>query len=87
MGTELKKLSDAASQGVWSLGEERDGYRYIDATGISLDPGPDENMQWYSFARFVIEMEDGTVGCGSANVAFVIALVNAYRAGRLVDAP
>ncbi|TXN33942.1 hypothetical protein [Methylobacterium sp. WL19] len=80
----LRALSEMASQGEWSLGKVEGGYRFLDAAGIPSKPGPDRNVKWSGFARFVVEMEDDATCSGRSNLEFVAALVNAYRDGSLI---
>ena len=77
--SELKQLSDAATQGVWGIGGTDDGGAVgsvysDDATGCRI-------------ADCMLEYTTFSYSECNANAQLIAALVNAYRAGRLVEAP
>lgn len=82
--TDLKALSDAATQGEWetshrSCGHD-DGYR----TQIFPTSDPDNSictLHWHS-----VKTDEGFRTDRAENAQLICALVNAYRAGTLVDA-
>jgi hypothetical protein len=49
--------------------------------------GREENVPWTGLASFIVEVDGCDHPCGHANIDFVVTLVNAYRSGRLIEAP
>jgi hypothetical protein len=72
----LKAMSDAATPGPWKLKLERDpdgdGFLVLPEIGVFDDPS------WFPLFKH---------GSARENMEFIAALVNAYRDGRLHEAP
>lgn len=76
-GSDLAKLSAGAAKGEWLL----DVQTYYDEDG-----GPSEDHTEGVMVLDNDDQPDSIVQCSEANAKFIAAIVNAYRAGRLVEA-
>jgi hypothetical protein len=84
--SELKKLSDAASIGLWEVvdnhGAKFDASRFENGAFTIEAP---EDCEDHSIADFSCNHTCRFDADCEANADFVVALVNAYREGRLVE--
>lgn len=74
----LKELSDKATPGEWHLD-------YFEAH--DEDGGPSETMCEGICIHTPEHEAESLISCREQEAAFIVALVNAYRSGRLIEAP
>ena len=84
--SELAKMSDAATTGIWVLvdnhGSQIDASRFENGAFTIEAP---EDCEDHSVADFSCNHTCRLDDDCKANAEFVVALVNAYREGRLVE--
>lgn len=76
---EVRRLSEAATQGEWSCGDNDGRFIKIDAAGAGRYP-PEQNVKWSGLARFITEVDGRPHPTGEANAIFAVAAVNFVRA-------